>query len=258
MKRWAGCADVPDDFEPESTADRALLKSQWNCQSCLLDGSDLSCSPSVPWSATALALDVDGQNERMLEQTRRFGFKFHWNRQRYVDAFSAKSVRASDGTFKPNPIFAGGRAKDEVIVAGILGVPKSLVTNADGTPKVLGEPEWDMIVSPDHAKRDPHMIEQIGPRAGLATFDRDRRVDPIHGGERVIANGNDLQFACIGPRNPGVASDPAAAAEDCKASGSAATNPLCGPDVGGEGTRPYFKAYPTLRELRELRVLHEL
>jgi hypothetical protein len=251
---WPGCAAVPDDFEPQSNADYALLKSQWNCHTCLLEPGDPACS--VPWSATALQPDVDGTNERMLEQTRRFGFNFLWNRQRYVDAFSPGLVRASDGTMKPNPIYAGGmRTKDQVVVAGILGVPKSLVTNVDGTPKVLGEPEWDKIVSPDHAKRDPHMIEQIGPRAGLAKFTTDRTVDPTHGGERVIADGNDLQFACIGPRNPSVANDPAAAAEECQPSGSASRSPLCGPDVGGKGTQPYFKAYPTLRELR---VLHEL
>lgn len=251
---WAGCADVPDDFEPESGADLALLKSRYGCHACLFEGGGPSCG--LAWPKAQPGVDLDGNNERMFEQTRRYGFNFLWNRKRYVDAFSARSVVASDGSLKPNPLFADGqRSTNEVVVAGILGVPKSLVSNADGTPKRLDDAAWEKIVSPDHALRDPHMIESIAPRAGLPRFAGSRSVDPIHGGERAIGDGNDLQFACIAPRNATVAADPAAAADDCAKSGSAGANPLCGADVGGRGTQPYFKAYPTLRELR---VIHEL
>ncbi len=258
QQAWAGCADVPDDLEPQSSADYAQLKSKWNCQSCMFPpAAGVPADPhcGATWAHVALNGDVDGIDERMLEQTRRYGYNFLWNRQRYVDAFSAVKVVGSDGLLQANPIFAGGRTKDEVVVAGILGVPKQLVSNDDGTPKALGEAEWDRIVSPDHEKRDPHMIEQIGPRAGVPKFVGARGVDLVNGGDRDVISGDDLQFACIGPRNPSVASDPAAAADECKPSGSAAKSPLCGPDVGGHGTQPYFKAYPTLRELR---VLHEL
>jgi hypothetical protein len=251
---WAGCAGVPDDFEPESGADVALLASKYGCHACLFEGADPACGQV--WPKALPGVDTDGNNERMFEQTRRYGFNFLWNRKRYVDAFSAPSVVASDGKLKPNPLFADGqRTKNEVVVAGILGVPRSLVSNADGSPKQLDETAWAKIVSPDHALRDPHMIESIAPRAGLPLFGGNRSVDPIHGGERAIGDGNDLQFACIAPRNSTVAADPNAAADECLKTGAAGTNPLCGPDVGGRGTQPYFKAYPTLRELR---VIHEL
>jgi hypothetical protein len=262
LRGWKGCESVPDDFEPQTSSDYATLWGTYHCISCFQKSPDGSTDPNCghAWGSgtTALDNDVDGPNVRMLQQTRRFGFNFLWGRQRYVDAFAAPMVPGSDGKLAPNPIYAGGfRTKDLVVVTGLLGVPKALLpSNADGTAKELTEADWDKIVSPDLTKRDPHMIEQIAPRTanGLAMFTGDRAVDPVNGGERHVADGDDLQYACIAPRDPSLAALPATSAE-CSAPGSAATNPLCGPDAGGKGTQPYFKAYPTLRQLR---VIHEL
>ncbi len=259
LRGWKGCESVPDDIEPQTSADYAALWTNYKCISCFQKSPDGTTDPNcgVPWASVPLNNDVDGRNERMLQHTRRYGYNFLWGRQRYVDAFAATSVAGSDGKLAPNPIYLGGaRTKDLVIVAGILGVPKSLLpTNTDGTPADLSETDWDKIVSPDPAKRDPHMIEQIAPRPGVQKFMGDRGVDAVNGGDRDVADGDDLQYACIAQRNSTVANDPAAATADCKASGSGAKNPVCGPDVSGKGTQPYFKSYPTLRELR---VIHEL
>jgi hypothetical protein len=248
----SACATVSDAFEPEGATDLAQLAGA-GCRPCVDGDSDPACTGA--WSSTGL--DLDKMNLRGFQQVQRFGVNYLWNRQRYVDGFTETKVMGSDGKLAQNPIYAGGRSKDHVVVAGILGVPKNLVTAADGTPKAkLTEPEWDKIVSPDLSKRDPHMIESIGARPGLAVFGGARSVDPVHGGERVVTpKGWDLQYACIAPRNASVANDPAAATDTCYAADSATKDPLCGPAVGGKGTQPYFKAYPTLRELR---VIHEL
>ncbi len=260
LRGWQGCADVPDDVEPQTSADYAALWTQYKCLSCFQKSPDGTTDPNctVPWAAAASNTDVDGLNLRMFQHVRRYGYNFLWGRQRYVDAFSASMVAGSDGKLAPNPIYAGGfRTKDMVVVAGLLGVPRSLLpANTDGTGKELTEADWDKIVSPDLAKRDPHMIEQIGPRTafGVPKYAGDRGVDPVNGGDRDVADGDDLQYACIAPRDPSLQPLPATNA-DCRTAGSAASNPLCGPDASGQGTQAYFKAYPTLRQLR---VLHEL
>jgi hypothetical protein len=260
LRGWKGCESVPDDFEPQTSDDYKKLWSDYHCISCFQKSPDGTTDPncSVPWASTPLDNDVDGTNERMLQHTRRYGYNFLWGRQRYVDAFASPTVAGSDGKIATNPIYAGGfRTKDLVIFAGILGVPaKLLPSNADGTPKDLTEADWEKIVSPDLTKRDPHMIEQIAPRTanGVALFAGDRAIDPVNGGDRHIPDGNDLQYACIAPRDSSV-QGLKATSSDCSAVGSGAKNPVCGPDVTGGGTQPYFKAYPTLRQLR---VIHEL
>jgi hypothetical protein len=255
----AGCASVKDDLEPEGASEVADLLTTAGCRPCKSGDSDPGCT--TPWASPSTLLNADGdhQNLRGFHQVQRFGFNYLWKLQRYVDGFSASQVMGSDGKLAPNPIFAGGRTKYQVVVTGILGVPKTLVNDpATGRPKAkLSEAEWEPIDAPDLAKRDPHMIESIAPRA-LPKFTGDRTVDPIHGGERDIGNGGstvpgaDLQYACIAPRSGAVASDPDNAA-DCN-SVQKLLNPLCQPGTPKE-TQPYFKAYPTLRELR---LLHQL
>jgi hypothetical protein len=84
------------------------------------------------------------------------------------------------------------------------------------------------------------MFESIEPRDGIPRFAGDRTIDPINGGDRDIADGDDLQYACIEQRSaPG-------ANNDCAGPDAASKNPLCAAD----GTQPYFKAYPGLRHVR--------
>ncbi len=250
QRGWAACGAVPDDVEPESGAELAALKGAYGCQSCLQAGTDPAANCAKPWPAPGTDVDGDDRNLRAFHQVQRFGFNFLYGRQRYVDGFTAQKVLGSDGKLATNPIFAGGqRTKDHVFVGAIVGAPKRLVQNADGTPKQpLSDDDWAKLVSADLAARDPHMVESIGPRAAVPLFAGDRAVDGDNGGDRHVASGGDLQYACIGKRSVETAST------DCGASG-ASSNPLCGKSATGAVTQPYFKAYPGLRELRVLREL---
>jgi hypothetical protein len=240
---WSTCANVPDDFEPDDGAGFALLKQQYNCTSCAIDGNDPNCKAKWPTAEG----DFDHLNLHGFHQIQRYGYNTLWSRKRYVNAFTARNVLGSDGRMGTNGVFVGGkRTNDMIVVAGIVGVPQGLVMDGE-KPKTLTSADWDRMISPDLSKRDPHMIESVMPRAGLRAFNGDRTVDPIHGGERVSLSKSwsDLQYACIAPRATPSGGD------DCRTSSEAASNPLC----SGIDQQPYFKAYPGLRHLR---ILHEL
>jgi len=224
---WAACAKVPDDVE-DNNALAAL-----GCRSCSESASDASCA--TPWPSTAPNVDSDIKNLRAFHQVQRYGRSFLWPVQRYIDGFTKRKVIGRDGKLLPNPIFEYGRSLDLVVVAGILGVPPSLVNDSTGMPKPLTEADWTRAVSPDPTKRDPHMIESIVPRAGLARYVDTRTIDPVHGGERDTYF--DLQYACIGVRHTASASD------ECG-------SPQGSPPLCTSGLQTHFKAYPSVRELR--------
>jgi hypothetical protein len=241
QRGWTNCSMVPDDFEPETPAEFNTLHSMYNCKSCFEDGSDPNCKK--PWATDPLNNDTDDRNMRAFNQTQRFGYNFLWGRQRYVNAFSNAQAVASDGSIGVNPIFAGGkRTKDLVIVAGIVGVPKVLVSDGEVPKDPLTEADWKKIIGPI-GERDPHMIESIGPRAGIPKFAGDRSIDAVNGGDRDVT-GDDLQYACIAERAVTTKSN------DCEAPDSEKKNPLC-----DAGAQPYFKAFPGLRHLR---IIHDL
>jgi hypothetical protein len=248
---FAGCADVPDDFEALTQADLQRERSDYGCDSCAR-GADPLGRCAIAWGAPAPNLDTDQLNVRGFHQLQRYGYDFLWPRQRYVDAFTLARVPGSDGRLGDNPIFAGGRrTRDMIVVSGILGAPPKLLANPDGSAKLhLTESDWDLLTSPDLKRRDPHMLESIAPRtaAGIRPYAGDRSVDPVNGGDREIPTGDDLQYACIGPRAD------AAPTVDCQSLDATTTNPLCALR-DGQPTQPFLKAYPTLRELR---VLHAL
>ncbi len=236
----AACAGVPDDFEPD---DPRELDEKYGCRSCLFDPKAPGCDAS--WAALYTPnADSDATNLRGFQQARRFGHNFLWSRRRYVDAFTAETLLGDDGKPFPNPLLAK-RSRDLIVVSGIVGAPPSLVADETGRPRKLGDADWERLVSADTTKRDAHMIESIAPRPGLAKFAGDRAVDPVHGGDRDVLLGEDLQYACIGKRSTETGGD------DCNAPGAATNDPLC----GAEGAQPYFKAYPGLRHLRILRDL---
>ncbi|GAC1584640.1 MAG: hypothetical protein NVS3B20_14500 [Polyangiales bacterium] len=252
MKRgWKACESVPDDFEPETADEYAKLLKDYKCNTCFIDESDPNCK--VPWAKTPLNNDVDGRNNREFHQVQRFGRNFYWGRQRYVNGFTQSLVVGSDRKMGANPIFKTGyRTTDLVVVAGITGVPKNLVTEISPTKgevaKALTSADWDKIVGPPgHPEtRDPHMLVSIAPRAVIPKFAGDRAVDPVNGGDRDVEDGNDLQYACCAERS---AQDNLAV--DCTGSSPYLKNPLCSP--GGKQT--FFKAYPGLRQLRIIRDL---
>lgn len=232
---FAACANVPDDLEPDTDEAHAKVFADFGCRQCTPGDVDPACS--TPWARIAddPAGDPDLTNLRTFHQLQRFGRNYLWPVSRYVRAFTDATVLGSDGRMAPNPIFAGGmRSRELVLVAGIVGVPKFLVEAGD----------WDKMISPDLAKRDPHMIESIAPRRTLPKYAGDHTIDPISGGERDTF-GQDLQYACIGPR---VTNEVTRSCEDPDAWQQ---DPVCARD----GTQPRFRAFPGIRHLR---LLHEL
>ncbi|GAC1525982.1 MAG: hypothetical protein NVS3B10_24580 [Polyangiales bacterium] len=246
---WTGCRGVPDSFEPAGQEDYARLVHDWSCKSCEDDPGDPACAPTGGFATRGAGpnLDVDDVNMREFSQVQRFGRNFLWPVGRYVDGLTKPVVVGSDGKPGPNPLYGdGGRSAADVIVAGIVGVPRSLVSDAAGKPRTLDEADWKRLVSDDHAQRDPHMIESIAPRAGIPRFAGDPTIDPINGGDREVAGGDDLQYACIAPRAVDTHVD-----GTCDGPNPEQHDPIC----GAGKTTPRFKAYPGLRHLR---ILHDL
>jgi len=239
---WGACANVPDEFEPETPADFSKLHDVYKCFSCFEDASDPHCKQK--WPADPLDADIDALNLRAFRQTQRFGYSFLWGRQRYVDAFTKWSVLGSDNKLAGNGVFVGFRDANLVLVGALTGVSRHLVEEDDGTAKRLTDADWERIVGPV-GKRDPHMIESIAPREGIAGFAGDRMIDPINGGDRHVPEGDDLQYACIASRAEATKS------ADCAAADAHLKNPIC----SAGGIQAYAKAYPGLRHLRIVRDL---
>jgi hypothetical protein len=254
---WASCANVPDDFE---TDDYHQLKTMYGCTSCLLDPSDPACKSS--WPSNRLDVDADGLNNRQTQQVQKYGVNFLWSRDHFVQGFTATSVLGSDGKTGTNGIFAGGaRTPDKVIVAAITGVPEDLVAGADHSLLALDAAGWAKITAADHHARDPRMIEGVAPRTAFGATKYkgggDLSASPYggtapffngNGGERDIASGDDLQYACIQARSATAVND------DCNGT-DAASNPLCTATGGGNYKQSFYKAYPGLRQLRVVQAL---
>lgn len=234
------CASVPDDVEPTSDAEAQALHWTAGCWSCAEAEAPKDSACVEPWAITSSSGDVDGMNLRAFHQLQRFGRDFLYPTSRYVDALTRGSVIDDDGYPRPNPVFAGGRARDMVVVAGIVGVPPAIVVDAAGFPKHLNESDWEKLVSPDPTRRDPHMLESIAPRAGIAHFAGDSGIDLVNGGDRDVLGGDDLQYACLGP----IVATGSERNVECVA-GAEARNPAC---LGLGGQR--LRAYPAIRPLR--------
>jgi len=162
----------------------------------------------------------------------------------------------------------GARKSDMVFLAVIGGVPWQLLTadpkdnNAPFKTKLDGA-DWGRILGKDPstyqlAGIDPHMIESVEPRAGIACGSgAGASCDPIHGREWDTHTSPvkiDLQYACTFdlPKAKDCTKDSTC---DCP-SGS----PLCAanPNDGGKLTlQTRGKAYPTVRELRVAKALGE-
>lgn len=237
QRGWTSCASVPDDFEPETSAEFSTLHTAYKCFSCFEDASDPNCKRT--WPTSGVNVDADGRNLRAFQQVQRFGYNFLWGRKRFSEGLSSTFLTDStSGGTVANPLITATRPAGNVVFAAIVGVPPNLVNGSDGVPKTLSEADWEKIIGPV-GKRDPHMIESIAPRPGIAKYAGDPSVDPVNGGDRDL-DGDDLQYACIGKRTL------VTRGYECDAPGSAAKNPLCASD----GTQPRYKAYPGLRHLR--------
>jgi hypothetical protein len=197
------------------------------CLSCAQD--QMGCQEDPSCATPVDPLD-DNVNLRCFDQKRRFGIDFLYPIERYRAALTEGLVADRDGALVKNPLFAGGRAKEDVFLIGIVGVPWQDIARRDpaGKPNLLqglnggGEPvgglqsaeelaakgTWDIILG-DPANgispTDPLMIESIAPRMGVHPITGDPMeppsegptANPINGHERQFDDKDDLQFACI-------------------------------------------------------------
>lgn len=241
------------------------------CASCA-QPTPPGCAPSAndpSCNMGPLTETEDPLNLRCFDQKRRFGIDFLYPVERYVGALTSPTVTKRDGSSAPNPIFAGGRSPELVMLAGIVGVPWQDIAVA---PKSLAQGylpadqiDWGMLLA-DPATgtppTDPLMIKSIAPRMGvnaptgaaLAPPDAGPLANPINGHERTIPAEDDLQYACIYPRPTPVT---------CGANLSCNClppdvdgNPVCQAPNGTYGTTEIFaRALPSSRDLQVLRGL---
>jgi hypothetical protein len=251
----AACAGNPDDPCCASCG-------QATPSGCLPTSADAACN-APPFSA-----EEDPINLRCFDQKRRFGIDFLQPIERYTKGLTEASVSLRDGSIVDNPLFAGNRSPQLVMLTGIVGVPwqdiakepKAIATGF----KTASEMDWGTILADPTTgapPADPLMIESIDARTGanpatgaaLAPPGSGPLANPINGHERAIPQRDDLQYACVYPRlTPKACTLPAC---DCS---QPADNPICqGPDGAYSTTETFGKAVPGVRELRLLRSLGE-
>jgi len=225
---------------------------------------------------------------RCFDQKRRFGVDFLYPIERYVDALSLPEIPTRSGTPAPNPLFAPGadgrpaRNPEQVLLTGIVGVPWQLLARKDaaGKPDLLhglgpaGRPlggfqtsaelriegpdglsTWDRLAGgPD--ERDPHLVASVSPRPGLLPPGSPDE-DPIHGRERTIPKGDDLQYACTFPLPEPRDCALGGGLPACDCVDSSNDDPVCAvdPSTGLPTLQVRAKAYPAGRHLELLRRL---
>jgi hypothetical protein len=241
-----------------------------------------------PWTR-----DKDPENLRCWHQKQRYGVDFLYPVQRYINGFTNNTVPDRQNLPVKNPLYsdltaqcrmsgmgcAGQRDKSLVFVMGIVGVPwqdvavdptdltkgyltATQINDMNGWDKIVGDPR----ASPPIPPTDPHMLESITPRAGLAPPGSAANADPINGHEWDPSMASptpnaDLQYACIFPLNPTKTCTDQA---DCDCfvptagNPSAAQNPLCQNAASMySNVQSRAKAYPGTRQLEVLRGLGE-
>lgn len=249
----AVCATNPDDPCCASCGQSAP-------DGCLPASADPACN-APPFDTTE-----DPINLRCFDQKRRFGVDFLYPIDRYTRGLSDATIATRDGSLVPNPLFAGNRSPDLVLMTGIVGVPwqdiaKEPKAVATGF-KTSAEIDWNLVIGdPDTgtSPADPLMIESIDPRTGtnpaigaaLAPPGSGPMANAINGHERTIAARDDLQYACIYPRLTPISCGAPECA--CTVPGD---DPTCQAPNGSYSTTQRFgRALPGVRELRLLRSL---
>jgi hypothetical protein len=240
------------------------------CASCG-QATPSGCSPTQTDPVCQLppsdAID-DPINLRCFNQKGRFGIDFLYPVDRYVDGLTRLTVPDRDGSLVDNPLFVGNRSPKLVMFGAIVGVPWQDVAK---DPKSLAsgfappsEIDWDLVLGDPAngiAPTDPLMVEAIAARSGtsprtgiaLAPPDAPPGANPVNGHERIITAKDDLQYACIYPRQAPKACGSGA----CECDGDAiATNPICQQGDGSYGpVQQYARALPGIRELQVIKGL---
>lgn len=256
-----------------------LPRARVECAATPNDPCCASCGQATPSGCSPTESDpvcklpppdgtADPINLRCFNQKRRFGIDFLYPVDRYVDGLTRLTVPDRDGNILDNPLFAGNRSPKLVLFGAMVGVPwQDLAKDPKSLASGFAPPseiDWDLILG-DPANgvdpKDPLMIESIAPRAGvsprtgveLAPPDAPAGANPINGHERIIAGQDDLQYACVYPRQTPKACDNGA----CECEGvNIDTNPICQTSDGSYGpVQQYARALPGIRELQVVKGL---
>jgi hypothetical protein len=225
---------------------------------------------------TRAAID-DSTNLRCFRQKERFGIDLLYPVGRYVTGLTSNTVTTRSGATVPNPLFAGGRNPNLVVLATLVGVPwQDLArdtTDIEGfdlmTAAELRDAERFEVILGDFEAgvppTDPFMLDAIDPRTGTNPITNQAILPPtagptdtINGHEQNVVNRDDLQYACTFPLpEPIPCTSANMEACDCNPGTEAYNRPLCqDPATGTLGTTQFFgKAYPGRRELEVARRL---
>jgi hypothetical protein len=263
----AACAADPNDL----CCRPCLAPAQPGCPT---DAEDTECRKGVTLVGTE-----DSTNLRCYRQRQRFGIDFLYPLDRYVTGLSAPQVRNHAGQMVENPLLAGGRDPELVILTTIVGVPwQDLVIeteNFDGyelmTAKELRDHGRFPVILGDYAggvpPTDPFMLDSVEPRSGSNPL-TNQPIAPatagptatINGHEQTLTNRDDLQYACTFELPTPI--DCAGNVDgtcDCDQYSAGYNRPLCqNPTTGAPGNTQYYgKAYPGRRELEVGRRLRD-
>jgi hypothetical protein len=267
---------------PRGTATCAVNPNDESCTSCAMAHEDPSCSEPNYRS------EDDDLNVRFFHMKSRFGIDPQFPISRYVAGLSAFNVPDRTGehalsTSKyigaancTNPLFAsdlpmhatddlchlppGPRVPGQVFFVLIGGVTQTLLPRATGplvgshTP--LTEAEWTNILGRDplaydFTGADPHMLESIMPRAGIAGPNAPNDADPVHGRE-YDSNKQDLQYACTFQLPIARDCSDPSLRESCACDGTSAS-PVC--DAANKTLQVRAGAYPSVRQLAVAKAL---
>lgn len=274
------------------------------CYSCGLpppDGCDADpvCGEDVTDRAARLPPEEDGLNLRCYEQQRRFGRDALYPVERYHNALTQRTLckgapdLALEGCAAAevvdNPLFAGGRRPESVLLTALVGVPwQSLRSGVDATgaplsgdalrfksaaelgapadttwSNILGSPgvRWRPAVEghPERASVPPtppllpQMVETPLPRPGVTPGNalNGREYDTTEPTTQYITA---LQYACIFPLPEPIdcLTRDRNAGDPCGCYAEANDSPICEQQPGASAvttTQWWAPAYPGLRHL---------
>ena len=255
------------------------------CQSCMQP--QLAGCPDITadqnCQAGALTASQDPQNLRCFRQKQRYGYDFLYPVQRYIEAMTGKQVPNRAVVLVPNPLFMDlstacttsrnckpPRNPALVFWTAIVGVPWQDIakdpTNLAAGFKFGPNNDWAMVIGDPAANvlpGDPHMLQSITPRAGLAPPSSGPTADPINGHEwdpsQDMPANADLQYACIFPLPTSRTCTPQSTACDCNGTPATRFNPLCQDVTTGQysNVQSRAKAYPGTRHLQVVKGMGE-
>jgi hypothetical protein len=255
----SACADNPKDRCCRSCGAR----EQAPPMGCLSLAEDPACA-----GGATVPEHLDHVNLRCFDQQRRFGTDVLYPAERYITALTSPRITDRSGKEIPNPLFAGGRGPDMVSLAVIAGVPWQSIATAESKDSrdaltFLDAQQLDDLnvwqsllgnAGSGTGPMDPHLIQSVEPRIGLAPPTSGPRADPIHGHEFENPQRAELQHSCSFELP--MARDCSMAVEGCECGPQSmvANSPLCQANDGTYGTiQLYAKAVPPTRILEVVR-----